>query len=87
MDDVMKASFLDELEKIAANTALVVSGVAAPASGGKPPSNTIKTTKSGTTMKPNTQATNYSGVHNQAAVARYGTAEGSKSVSPPPVKT
>jgi hypothetical protein len=82
MDDVMLASFADELTKIAANVAL--KGLSSSAIG--KPASLTQTTKVQGTLKPDTKTTNYTVVHNYQPKAALGTADGSKVVPPPPVR-
>ena len=81
MDEMVLVSFLDELDKIAANVA------AADVSGVKPaPIPSLSKTVS-PAVKPQTKATNYATINTQAPMAASGVASGSKSVPPPPVRT
>lgn len=87
MNDVMLASFFDELMKIA--TANVVAAAGASALGKPAPTtkgvNVVKSIASAS--KSPTKPTNYTVVHNQTPVAATGTADPSKAVPPPPVRT
>ena len=78
----MLASLMDELEKISGNTTLPGFGASAI---GKPAS-IATAAKATTSMKPPTKPTNYSVVHNQSPMAATGTADGTKSMPPPPVR-
>jgi hypothetical protein len=81
MDEMVLASFLDELDKIAANVATTdVSGV-------KPAAIPSLTKTISPATKPQTKATNYATINTQAPLAAPGVASGSKSVPPPPVRT
>lgn len=79
MDVTMLASFIDELRKIAANTAAPEVSVAKPAQltfGSKPSS----------AMKTEVKPTDYSKVNTEPREAGYGTSMGLKSVPPPPIR-
>jgi hypothetical protein len=78
----MLASFTDEMSKIAGSvygdsSSNVIAKPAPVATGPKAPKR----------MKPEVKSTNYSMVHSQQPEAAYGSATGSKSVPPPPVRT
>jgi len=68
----------DELKKIAAAATTIQPAKPAPISTGS---------KMKITMKPGKSTTNYSNVNTETPEAAYGTATGSKSVPPPPVRT
>lgn len=82
MDEMMQTAFFDELGKIAANIAapppVPSPAKPAPISSGTKPKSSLKSTE---------KSTDYSVVNTQIPEAAYGSATGSKSVPPPPVRT
>jgi hypothetical protein len=84
MDEAMLSGFIDELEKIGANTAFKSTSqnvMTSPAPSFKPVTPSIGKSA----LKP--KSTNYSMVHSEEPVAAYGSAAGTASVPPPPVRT
>lgn len=79
---MVTVSFVDELVKIA-DAAIGMK----PLSGTKPstPSFSSSSVSGKVTLKPQTKGTDYTAVHSQPSGAASGTADGSKSVPPPPV--
>lgn len=83
MDQVMLASFFDELTKIATANVAVSAALGKPA----PVTEGMSVTKSiASASKSPTKPTNYTVVHNKTPVAATGTADSSKAVPPPPVR-
>jgi hypothetical protein len=79
MDTTMLVAFLDEMQKIAENTAVSASPAnPAPVTVGAKPKSA---------MKPENKATSYTTVNTQVPPADFGAAVGAKSAPPPPVRT
>jgi hypothetical protein len=83
MRDGVITAFLDELEKISTSNVALQS---ISTNIGKPMSPASPVTPGGK-MKPITSTTNYTTVSNNQPMAATGTADGSKSMAPPAVRT
>jgi len=83
MREQMLASFCDELRKIAVNSMSTETSSNIEVK----PASTSNGPRVATNMKAMTKPTNYSMVHNSQPEAAQGTADESKSVPPPPVRT